>query len=101
MSTDKKKRIVSVEEIIDSAIVDLEYAQKAFYYLWDRFFAYTEEPEEYRTSFQEISYSLTAYKLLVEHGLDKLMAVHERAGEYLTAELESLYKAVNGELDRE
>lgn len=97
MSIDKKEVTVTVDEIVGTAINELEYAQRSFYYLWEQYFAWLEEPEDYRGSYHEISTRLTAYKMLVERSLDRLQAAYGMAGDYLAAELKTLYGATKGE----
>lgn len=94
MSINKKE--VTVDEIVEAAIVELEWAHKSFHYLWEQYFGWLEEPEDYKDSYHEIAARLTAYKMLVDRTLDRLQAAYGMAGDYLAAELKTLHGVTNG-----
>lgn len=83
-------REITIDEIVENTIIDLENAMKAFRYTWDRFFAWAKKPEGWDVSFDEISSLVTAHKMQLESISEKLSAAYKMGNDYYLAEISKL-----------
>ena len=88
---------VSVDEVIENAVIHLEYANKSFAYLYELYFGYISEPKEWVNQYQEISVQMTALKFLFDRITDDLLAAHGMASDYHAAVLSVLHNSARGE----
>lgn len=71
--------IVDADDIIESAVVELECAMKSFWYLWEKYFSGIKEPDNWKYQYQEISAHITAHKMLMDRITDELLAAYSLA----------------------
>lgn len=78
---------VGVDELIETEIIDLETANRCFYYLWELYFSSTREPDNWEYMYGEISSQVSAFKILLDRITDNLLAVYGMASDYHAAQL--------------
>lgn len=78
---------VDVDDLVESAVIELESATKSFYYLWDAYFSETKAPDNWKYQYHEISAHITAYKMLMDRITDDLLSAFGMASDGTAARL--------------
>ena len=88
---------VSVDDVIENAVIHLEYANKSFDYLYEQYFGWCNAPDGWGSSFHEISAHMTAFKFLLDRITEELLAAHGMGSDFHTGALAVLYKSMTAE----